>query len=264
MKTLFSLLLVLCCTTLMIAQEAATESAASLYNAALTEMKAKNYEAALEGMLKAIESVDPDSESDAKVLRLAKGNGAIAAYYSGNTFLKEKNYDEAMARFEKGTELNPKSYTCLYGQARVLDGKDMMPEAIAAYFVAAEAATAAGKADRGEKYVARAENMVGSTYSKKKYDDAIAAGEAFLASKESKSVSYYMAKSLLAKGKASDALAHAEKAKELGGDEDEGKYIMVLAETLEAMGNKSGAVAAYKQIPAGKYKEMADYKAKSL
>ncbi len=260
MKTLYSLLLFMLGTSLAIAQDA--ETAAGVYNDGLALLKAKEYSQALDKMLKAIELADP--EEDAKVLKLAKGNGAIAAYYAGNADMKNKDMDAAMSKYEKGLELNPGNYTCKYGIAKVLDEKGMTVDAITAYFDAADAATAAGKGDRGEKYLDRAANMVGTTFSDKKFDDAIAAGEAYLARGESHEVRYYVAKSLIEQGKGAEALAHAEKAKELGGSEDEGKYLLVYAEALEASGNTSAAATAYKAVPQGKYYEHAQYKAGQL
>ena len=58
------------------AQEEA--SAASLYNQGLEKAKAKEYVAALELLEKAIAKADPENETDAKVIRLAKRNGTRA------------------------------------------------------------------------------------------------------------------------------------------------------------------------------------------
>ncbi len=262
MKTLQLVLLFFLSAGVLLAQETATESAASLYNDGLASLKAKDYNKAYDLMLKAIEVADP--EADAKVLRLAKGNGSIAAYYKGNQLVKEKKYDEAQALFDKGIELNANSYTCYYGKAKILDDQSKTADAVAAYLAAAEVATKVEKADRAERYTKRAANLVGLAYGKKQYDDAIAAGEAFLASNEATDVSYYVAKSLLEKGNASDAIAHAEKANEMAGDAGEGKYILALAEAYEAAGNKSAAAAAYGKVPKGKYFDHAQYKAGQL
>ncbi len=263
MKTFHTLLFLLMGFCLANAQEAATETAAGLYNDGLAKLKAKEYPAAVELMTKAIEIADPTE--DAKVVRLAKGNGAIGAYYVGSGLLKQEKFDEATASFEKGLAWNPKSYTCAYGIAKSFDEQDQTAKAVEAYLNAAEIATTAGKADRAEKYTKRAGNIVGLAYGDKKYDDAIAAGELFVLAQDDADVRYYIAKSLAAKGKPSDALEHANKAKELGGMEDEGKYQMLVAETLEATGNKSAAASAYKNVPAsGKYAKVAKYKADEL
>ena len=250
--------------SLLLAQDAPAETAAGLYNDGLASLKAKEYSTALDKLMKSIEIADPENENDAKVIPLAKANGSIACYYLGQSLLKEKNYDEAMAKFEKGLELNAKSYTNQYGIASALDRKAMIPEAVSAYLKAASVATEAGKAERAGKYVERAGNKVGVTYGKKNYDDAIAAGEIFLAEHESADVSYYVAKSLIKKGKASDAVKHAEKAAELGKDGMEGRYLMGHAEALEAAGQKAAAKAAYLKVPAGKYAASAKYKADQI
>ncbi len=263
MKTLLSLLLLMVGFGMVIAQdEAATESAASLYNDGLAKLKAKEYLEAYDLLMKSIEVADPTE--DAQVLKLAKGNGAICAYYAGTTLIKEEKYDEAMEKFEKGLELNPKSYTCAYGKAKVYDDQDKTTMAVESYMNAATVATEAGKADRAERYSSRAGNLVGLAYGDEKYDEAIEAGEKFLESTDDKDVRYYMAKCLIAKGQPSDALAHAEKALEMGGLEEEGKYQMIVAESYEAAGNNDAAAMAYSKVPAGKYAEVAKYKANDL
>ena len=260
MKTIHTLLLLLLATSITLAQDAEA-TAAGTYNDGLEALKAKEYNTAFEKLMMAIELANPDDENDAKVIRLAKGNGAIAAYYSGNDLLKEEKFDEAKARFEKGIELNPGAYTCFYGIAKGYDDQNMIAEAVPAYLKAAEVAESANKADRAERYISRAGSIIGTSYAAENYDQAIAGAEAFLAAKEDKDVSYYMAKSLIASGQPSDALTHAEKAAELGGTEDEGKFLLVHAEALEAVGNKSAAAAAYLKIPEGKYHDHAQYKA---
>jgi hypothetical protein len=261
MKTLQLLLVFLFSTVLLQAQDAA-ETAAGVYNEGLELLKSKEYAQAYDKMLKAIELADP--AEDAQVLKLAKGNGSIAAYYAGSDLLKEKKFDEAMAKFDKGIELNAKSYTNYYGKAKCKDDQDLTADAVMAYIKAGEVATAGGKGDRAEKYLSRAANIIGLAYGAKKYDDAIAAGDVYLAEQESAEVSYYVAKSLIEKGNASDAIAHAEKASNLGDGMEEGKYTLALAEAYEAAGNKSAAAQAYGKVPKGKYYDHAQYKAGEL
>ena len=259
MKTLQLLWVFLLSAGMLTAQDAATETAAGVYNDGLTALKAKEYSKAFDLMQKAMEIADP--EADAQVLKLAKQNGSIAAYYAGNEEVKSKNYDAAMMKFDKGIELNAKSYTNFYGKAKALDDQGKTVEAVEAYIKAAEVATASNQAERAEKYLSRAANMIAVSYGDKKYDDAIAAGEAYLASHVSMEVSYYLAKAMVEKGQAEDALAHAMKAHELGGDAEEGKYVLALAEVYEAAGNKSAAAEAYGKVPKGKYYDHAQYKA---
>ena len=263
MKIRFYFLTLFMGITFMVAgqdDDAAEATATGLYNEALTSMKAKDYEAAFSKFVAAIEKADPSA--DEKVVKLAKANGSSAAYGAGNTLLKAKKYDEAMTRFSKGLELNEKSYTCAYGKAKVLAAKKS-PEALDAYFAAAELAKSADKADRAKSYVKSAGKIISKSYFAKDYDATISNGEKYLAVDESADVSYYVAKSLMKKGKGSDAVAHAMKAKELGGAEKEGKFIMAYAEALEASGDKTGAKKVFLEVPKGKYFESAQYKAKN-
>lgn len=262
MKTLQMLMVFLFAVSLVNAQDAATETAAGVYNDGLAALKAKEYGKAYDLMLKAIDIADP--AADAQVLKLAKGNGAIAAYYAGNDDAKAGDFDAAMMKYDKGIELNSTSYTNYYGKAKALDDQGQVAKAVEGYIKAAEVATAGNKADRAEKYLSRAENMIAVSYGDKKYDEAILAAEVFLGNHESMEVSYYLAKSLVEKGKASDAVVHAEKAKDLGGDAEEGKYILALAEVYEALGNKDAAADAYSKVPKGKYYDHAQYKAGQL
>lgn len=262
MKTVQMLWVFLLATATVSAQEATTETAAGVYNEGLTALKAKEYPKAYDLMLKAIGIADPSA--DAQVLKLAKQNGSIAAYYAGNEDLKTDKFDEAMLKYEKGIELNPNSYTNFYGKAKALDDAGKTADAVGAYIKAAAVATATDKADRAEKYLSRAANMVAVSFGDKKYDDAIAAGEIYLAAHESVDVSYYLAKSLTEKGQVAEALPHAEKAHELGGVTEEGKYILGLAEVYEAAGNKTAAANTYGKVPQGKYYDHAQYKAGQL
>ncbi|MBK8504767.1 MAG: hypothetical protein IPL46_22685 [Saprospiraceae bacterium] len=259
MKILQLLLVFLLTAGMLSAQETATETAAGVYNDGLTALKAKEYSKAFDLMLKSIDIADP--EADAQVLKLAQQNGSIAAYYAGNDDVKDKNYEAAMMKFEKGMELNSESYLNFYGKAKALDDEGKTTESVVAYIKAADIATATKKDERAEKYLSRAVNMIAVSYGDKKYDEAIAAGQAYLATHESMDVSYYLAKSMVEKGQVSDALAHAMKAHELGGDAEEGKYVLGLAEVYEAAGNKGAAAEAYGKVPKGKYYDHAQYKA---
>jgi len=264
MKTLTMLLCALLVAGTMIAQDGATEAketAAGLYNDGLTSLKAKEYANAYDLLMKSMEVADPTEDAD--VLRLARANFVIAAYYAGTADSKGGQHDAALAKFEKGLEIDSTSYTNYSGKAKTLSEKGMKLDAINAYFVAADLATAVGKEDRAKSYAKRASAIVSKLYTGKKYDDAIAGAEAYLASgNDSENIRYYLAKSLVKNGKASDALVHAEKAMELGGDASEGKFIYTYAEIMEAAGKKDAAKAIYAKVPPGKYHESAQYKAK--
>ncbi len=246
-----------------VAQDESAPTAASLYNQGLEQLKAKSYSEAYELLMQAIEAADP--ESDAQVLNLAKRNGAIAAYYVGSEHLKAKSYQEAGVVFEQGIKLDTSAYTNYYGAAKALDDSGQLIEAVEAYLKAADVAAADSKAaDRAERYLSRAVNILGTSSTNKKCDVTIKGGELYLASHESKDVNYYLAKCFMEAGRKDDALAHAKLAHGMGGTEDEGKYVMLMAEVLESAGRKSEAADMYGKVPAGKYRQQAQYRAGQL
>ena len=75
---------------ILLAQDAPAETAAGFYNDGLAKLKAKEYSAAYDQLMKAIEIADP--EKDAKVISLAKANGSISCYYVGQSLLKEQKF----------------------------------------------------------------------------------------------------------------------------------------------------------------------------
>ena len=244
------------------AAEATAETTASVYNDAIAALKGKEYEKALEMLEKSIEMADP--EADAKVLDLAKKNSAIASYYVGNNLMKAGNMEEALSTYKKGIEYNEGQYTNYYGIAKVMDKTGTLMEAVDAYVMAGQKASDAGKADRAEQYVGKAANKIGRAYSGKKWNEVVEAGSKFLETNESADVNYYVAKACIEKKDGSTALAHAEKAVELGGETEEGKYLLAHAEALELSGNLPAAAAAYKKVPQGKYYDHAQYRAGQL
>ena len=83
-------------TNTLSAQEA---SAASLYNDGLAKLKAKEYDGSMELMEQALAAADSSSETDIKVMKLAKKNGAFASYYVGTKVRKEKDFKQALEIF---------------------------------------------------------------------------------------------------------------------------------------------------------------------
>ncbi len=245
-----------------LAQETAT--AASLYNDGLAKLKAKSYSEALPLLEKAIAAADTTDEADAKVVGLAKRNGAIAAYYMGTQLRKEKKTDEASKRFDQGVSYDPDFYANYIGQAQILEDKDKDAEAIKAYFAAVAVCERTNKADKVADLVKKAENMPGVAWGKKQWDNAIAAANAFLENKESGDVRYYLALSQKEKKQYSEAIENAQKAVELATGEDVDKANFALAEIYEAAGKKSEAIATYKLVKAAKYAERAKYKVTQL
>lgn len=243
------------------AQDGAT--AASLYNDALAKLKAKDFDAALPLFEQAIETADPESETDSKVVKLAKRNGAIAAYYVGNDLRKSDKFEEALATYDKGIEYASGFYANYIGRAQALEGKGDNVEAIKAYVMAAEMSEKGGKADKAGDLINKAENFAAVAWGDKKWDDAISYAETFLALKETADAHYYMAQSLQEKGENQKALEHAEKALAMAGD-DKNKFYFTKAEIHEALGQTSEAVDAYKMVGGSKYGERAKYKVDQL
>ena len=253
----FSLLMVF--SVVIFGQEASEASPASLYNAGVSAIKTKDYTTALEKFSAALEKADP--EADVKVIALSKKNGANAAYAIGSSLLKKDDLEGALTAFNKGLELNDQSYVCAYGKAKVLV-EQTSPEALDAYFSAAELAKAAGKEDKATEYIERAGKIVSKAYFADDFETTVKSGEMLLEKMDDADTRYYVAKALIKSKKGAEAVPHAMKAKELGGDEKEGKFMMVYAEALEASGDMTAAKKAFAEVPQGKYYEVAQYKVK--
>ncbi|MBK7869369.1 MAG: tetratricopeptide repeat protein [Saprospiraceae bacterium] len=239
-------------------------SAASLYNDGLEKLKAKQYGAALPLLEKAIAAADSTSETDAKVIKLAQQNGAIATYYVGNDLRKVNKFDEALKVYNQGIEYNPNFYANYIGRAQALEGKGQDAEAVKAYLKAGSISEQENKADRAADMFKKAENLAAVAWGKKQWDTAIACAEAFLAEKETADAHYYLSQSLLAKKELEKALEHAKKSTELAQGEDKDKAYFGLGEVHEALGQKDAAIAAYKMVTGAKYGERAKYEVKQL
>ncbi len=269
-KLTFLTLLIFClgltATTAVQAQEQEEKSAATLYNEGLEAMKAKDYANALPLMEMAIEKADPNEETGAQVIKLAKRNGAIAAYYTGNDKRKAEEHEAALELFDKGIAFNEDFYANYIGRAQALDkmGNDL--EAVKAYIVAADKAAAAKKDDRVDQLVRQAEIIVAKTSAADNFDAAIEQGEALLALKETAEGNYYTGQAYESKGDASKGLELVAKAIELAGEgsEELDKYYMFKGNCHEKLGQKSEAIDAYKMITSGKYFERAKYNINKL
>ena len=259
---LTTLLLLLGCSIALHAQDDA--SAASLYNKGLEMIKAKNYTEALPLMEQAIEAADPEAEADAKVIKLAKRNGAIAAYYVGNDQRKADDAESALATYDKGIAFSPGFYANYIGRSQALEDLDRTAESVAAYIDAGEVSLKAKKADKAEKMYSKAENIIAVAWGDKKWDATAEYAMAFLEKKQSPEVHYYLAYAMKEKGNAEKALEHADKAIELANGSDASKYYMAKAESLEALGQSDAAVEAYKMVKDAKYSERAKYKVSEL
>jgi len=260
-KLLFQILFLSACTLAVQAQDV---TAAGQYNEGLTMMKAKDYANALPLLEKAIELAGAEATADEQVLPLAKKNAAIATYYAGNAKRKAKAYDEAAALYDKGIGYNADSYINYVGRAQVLSGKGDKAGAVTAYLEAAGIAEKAGKADKATGLIGSAEKLARISYGKKKYDEAIACSELFLAAHETSRAHYTMAQALKAKKQFAKAATHIDKAIETVADADKDKYHYAQGQIHEGAGNKSKAVAAYKKVGGDKYGKNAAYKVTQL
>ncbi len=248
----------------LLAQEEQTASAASLYNDGLGKIKEKSYAEGLMLMEQALEAADSSSETDVKVMALAKKNGAIAAYYVGTSKRKADDFEGALAAYEQGVDYNPGFYANYIGRAQALEGLEQKAEAVAAYIAAGEVCDKAKKADKAQTMFDKAENMVGVAWGDKDWGTVMAMAASFLESRESANVNYYLSDAYLAEGDQDKALMHADKAIEAAAAGEGDKYVMQKAEILEAKGDNAGAVALYKQITDSKYVERAKYKIDQL
>lgn len=246
-----------------IAQE--TPSASALYNQGLEKAKAKQYVEALALMEQAIEAADPENETDAKVIDLARKNGTRAAYGAGAKHRKAEDYEAALAAFEKGIEFNPNYYSNYRGKAQTLEAQGNTVEAIKAYIKGGNVAEKTKNEDKAIPLFSKAENIVAVTWGKKEWDNTIEYAQALLdAERESAEVYYYLADALQAKGQSSEASEKVAKAIELAGDADASKYYFLKAEIHEKLGQSTEAVEAYKQVTDSNYSERAQYKVKEL
>ena len=103
----------------------------------------RKYDAAFELMGQALEAADSSSETDIKVMQLAKKNGAIAAYYVGNSARKADDHEKALEAYQQGVDYNPGFYANYIGKAQALEGMEMMAKAVGAYQTAGAASKVA-------------------------------------------------------------------------------------------------------------------------
>ncbi|NJL74878.1 MAG: hypothetical protein HC892_07460 [Saprospiraceae bacterium] len=245
--------------------QAQDKTAAELYNEGVEKLKAKSFQEALPLFVQSIELAEAQKEDTtaAKVLDLAKSNGAVAAYYLGNEQRKEKQFDAALATFEKGLTLND-LYTLYSGKAQTLDamGKDVL--AVEAYLVAGQKYEAAGQPD--DKVIPLYKKAIVTMYKGKAWDKIIGAAQAHEKVLADADACYYVAKSYEAKSKFNEALGFAQKATAAAPqDEDLGKYYMLEGDLYSKLTKATQAIEAYKKVPAGsKYAERAQYNVKQL
>ena len=136
-------------------------------------------------------------------------------------------------------------------------------EAVKAYLKAADMTRKAGKDERADKLVSKAGNFAAIAASKKQYDKAVEAAQAYLDVKDDANAHYYLAVGLKGKGSNDKALEHINKALEMTETEKDRAYF-AKAEIHEALGQKAQAIEAYKMVKDAKYAERAKYKVEQL
>lgn len=248
------------CSAITFAQD---KTAAGLYNEGLAMLKEKNYEAGLPLLEEAL--VLAETDANEKVIRLAKKNGAVAAYNVGNAKRKAGATDEAMVLYEKGIALNPEYGSNYTGVAMCVEKGGDKIATINAYIKAGD--MNAAKPDRAGKMYKKAQNTVGKLYTSKDYDTAIAGGQAFLAARpDNADVNYYVARAMIEKGDNEAALVHADNAVTLAtaAASIQDKFYIAKAKALENLKRMDEAIAAYKMVTDEKYLKQAKYKIETL
>lgn len=243
----------------------AQESAASLYNTGLEKAKAKEYAEALTLMEQAIETADPNNETDAKVIALAKKNASRAAYALGYKHRKAEEYDQALAMHQKGIDLNPDYYSNYRGKAQVLEAQGDNVEAVKMYVKAGDMATKAGDDEKSRSYYKKAATFVAKAAVEDQWDATVELATTFFnAGQKDADVYYYYGRAQSAKGNNAGALESVSKALELGESEESSKYYMLKGQVHAALGQKAEAIEAYGKVTDPKYAERAKYEIDQL
>ena len=104
-------------------------------SSAKEQIKAKNYDAAVEQLTKAIEAAGKYDAADVA----DDANELMPQVYmsKGNDFLNAKNFPEAEAAYNKSLELNPENGMAYFRLGQVLASQNKVAEAEAAYLQAA-------------------------------------------------------------------------------------------------------------------------------
>lgn len=242
------------------------KSATDLYNEGVALLKAKDYAGAFPLLEQAVEKASAAEEGDStamQVLKLAKKNGVRAAYALGNSQSKAKDYEAALATFEKGMAMGD-FYALYMGKAKALDKSGKKEEAIPAYLEAASKYEEAGQDEA--KVVKVYKTAFVKMYKGKAYDMIIEKAEAHPLALKNIDVNYYVGKAFNAKKQYSKALEYAKTASGMAAEnKNPGKYYMFEGDVNAKLSKKSDAIAAYKKVPAGsKYAERAAYLIKEI
>ena len=209
------------------------------------------------------EAAEEGDSTSMQVLELAKKNGMRTAYSLGNAQRKAKEYDTAVATFDKGLAMGD-FYALYMGRAQALDKTDKKAEAIEAYFTAAQKYEEAGQ---DEAKVVKIFRSAFIKLAKTKNNDAIIEkAEAHPLALKNADVSYYVAKAYNAKKNYAKALEHAQAASAAAPEgKDNGKFYMLEGDINTKLTKTGDAIAAYKKVAANsKYAERAAYLIKEL
>jgi len=261
---LFALIVVFAFSFSMVGAQDAEPSAAKLYNEGLALLKGKKFAEGYDLMSKALEKATADE--DEKVIKLAKKNGAVAAYSAGNAALKAKDYEGAMNYYTKGSEMNEKYASNFIGKGKVLNAQGDKIGAVTAYVAGGMVAKEAGDEKKISEAKKRSKQVVGKLFAAKKYADAISAGQKIGEFADMPEVHYYVSRCQTEEKDFEGALASAEKSIETGTAQEavEDKFYVAKGLALEGLGKKADAIAAYKMVKEGDYKKQAEYKITEL
>lgn len=239
------------------------KSAADMYNEGVQFLKTKDYVGALSAFENAIAMAEAAEEGDStmiETLGLARQNGPIAAYYLGNQQRKAKEYDEALATFDKGIAIS-EFYPLFLGRAQALDKADRDMESAEAYLIAAEKYEAAAQEEETILKLYRSAFL--KIARSKDHNLMIEKITAYPMASKDGDVSYYVAKAYEKKPDYAEALKYAQMATSAAvaaSDDDLGKFYMLEGGLYNSMGNQNGALEAYKKVPSNsKYAERATY-----
>ena len=197
-------------------------------------------------------------------------NRARAIFNDGNALLSSGDHEGALAKFEEGLRVHPRSLSNQLGRGLALEQLGRQDEAVAAFERTAEMAEAQGNTDYaasarerlGRYAVLRAMEMVQSeqTIAGDKAEAALPLFEAAAESgAEGAAFHYQYARVLNALGRHADAVAHAREAAETTTVSDKSAFYIELGLAERGAGNTDAARAAFEQARTGSWSAWADH-----
>jgi tetratricopeptide (TPR) repeat protein len=128
----------------------------SLFDQAISLLQKEQYAEAVVLFEKVILGVEI---SDGETLRLAKNNGALAAYYLGSKLKNEAKFKESVLQFEKGIEWNPGFFGNHIARAESIEKLGKRKDTFEAYLYAAKGCMDALKMDYALEMIDKAEGV---------------------------------------------------------------------------------------------------------